>query len=250
MTNPRAASPWHRLKTRASLIVLLLVACGASPTSAPSDAALWAKLGEIDGRAAKVRSLAAQFEQQKFTALLRKPLVSSGRVRVRGAVMRWDTTKPQASVLYIDPHEARVYYPDQKALEVYPLDSRLGELAASPLPRLAALRSRFAFEQVPANQLSPSADPAKFIALRLTPTEDSLRRYVSQVRVLLDVEHACIVVAEVTDGDGDRTVLTFKDVQINPDVGDLELHVPAGTRVSHPLEGVDQQGPPAQGKSK
>jgi outer membrane lipoprotein-sorting protein len=164
--------------------------------------------------------------------------------------MRWDTTKPQASVLYIDPREARLYYPEQKALEIYPLDSRLGELAASPLPRLSALRERFSFEQVPVTELSSSADPTTFVALKLTPIEESLRKYVSQVRVLLDAPHAHIVVAEVTDGDGDRTVLTFRDVQTNPDVGDLELHVPPGTRVSHPLEGLDRQGPPPRGKSK
>ena len=214
------------------------------------NARLWAKLTEIDARAAKVRSLSADFEQQKFTALLRKPLISSGRVRVRGQVMRWDTIKPQASVLYIDAHEARVYYPDQKALEIYPLDSRLGELAASPLPRLAELRSRFAFEQVPVTELNASADAAHFVALKLTPTDESLRKYVSQVRVLLDTENAHIVVAEVIDGDGERTVLSFKNVQINPDVGDLELRVPAGTKVSHPLEGLGPQGPAAQGKSK
>lgn len=230
--------------------LLLLITCGAAPTTAPSDSRLWAKLDEIDSRAAKIQSLAADFEQKKFTALLRKPLVSSGRVRVRGSVMRWDTQKPEETVLYIDPREARVYYPRQKALEVYPLDSRLGELAASPLPRLAALRERFEFEQVPAADLDRSADARQFIALKLTPKEASLRQYVTQVRVLLDVKAAHIVVAEVTDGDGERTVLRFSRVQINPDLGDLELKVPPGTRVSHPLEGIDQQAPPGQGKSK
>lgn len=239
----------HGLKTRATVALILLLTCGASPTSGPSDGALWSKLAEIDSRAAKVKTLAASFEQQKFTALLRKPLVSSGRVRVSGSVMRWDTEKPEPVVMRIDRREACVYYPAQKTEEIYPLDARLGDLAASPLPRLQVLKERFGFEQVPPSELDKSADPSRFIALRLTPTDASLREYVKQVRVLLDVEHAYIVRAEVTDGDGDRTVLSFKDVQVNVDVGDLGLKVPPDTKVSHPLEGLEGQAP-RQGKSK
>ena len=258
MSSCRAAIPWHVFSIRAfalcgsqslAAVAILLLASGASPTSAPSDAALWSKLSQIDSRAAKIKTLAALFEQEKFTALLRKPLVSSGRVRVSGSVMRWDTEKPEPLVMRIDPREARVYYPAQNSLEIYPLDARLGDLAASPLPRLQVLKERFAFEQVPASDLEKSADPSRFIALKLTPTDASLREYVKQVRVLLDVDHAYIVRAEVTDGDGDRTVLLFKDVQVNADVGDLGLKVPPDTKVSHPLEGLEGQAP-RQGKSK
>jgi hypothetical protein len=62
--------------------------------------------------------------------------------------------------------------------------------------------------------------------------------------------------AEVTDGDGDRTVLSFRDVQINAAVGDLALAVPPGTAVTRPLEGLDGQAPqpphhsPPEGPSK
>lgn len=241
---------WHRFKTRTTLALLLLVTCGTSPASAPSDAALWEKLTKIDARAGKIKTLAARFEQQKFTALLRKPLVSSGRVRVSGSVMRWDTEKPEPLVMRIDPREAQIYYPSQKSLEVYPLDARLGDLAASPLPRLQVLRSRFAFEQVPTSDLDKSVDPARFVALKLTPTDVSLRQYVQQVRVLLDAEHAYIVAAEVTDGDGDRTVLSFRDVHVDTDVGDLALKVPPDTKVSHPLQGLEGRAPQSQGKSR
>ena len=232
--------------------MLACIAAGPAtkPSTAPADAALWTRLAEIDARAAKVKSLAANFEQQKFTALLRKPLVSTGRVRVHGAVMRWDTRQPEASVLFIDAHEARVYYPSQKTLEIYPLDKRLGELAASPLPRLDALRTRFSFEQIPVGELDKSVGPKQFIALRLTPTDESLRQNVQQVRVLLDISGAYVVKAEVTDGDGDRTVLSFPEVRLNADVGDLTLSVPPGTTVTHPLEGMDGQNPPPRNSSK
>jgi len=202
------------------------------------DEALWARLHEIDSRAGRIRSLSASFEQKKSTALLRKPLVSTGRIRIKATVMRWDTDKPEPSVLLIGEREARIYYPDQKLLEVYPLDQRLGELAASPLPRLDALAKKFSFEQIPTKDLDPKAEPSQFLALRLVPTDAALREHVKEVRVLLDVRGAYIVAAEMIDADGDRTVLTFAEVKPNADVGDLELHVPAGTKATRPLEGA------------
>jgi hypothetical protein len=48
----------------------------------------------------------------------------------------------------------------------------------------------------------------------------------------------------MTDADGDRTVLAFTNVQVNIDLGDLELKIPAGAKVTHPLDGL-----PAGGKS-
>jgi outer membrane lipoprotein-sorting protein len=211
---------------------------------------LWAKLAEIDQRAGQIKSLSANFDQQKFTALLRKPLESTGRIRIKGPVIRWDTTQPEPSVLFIDQGEARIFYPDQKTLEVYPLDKRLADLAASPLPRLDVLKERFNIEQIPVTDLDKTAAAEHFIALRLAPKDASLAEHVKQVRVLLDVRNACIMRAEVTDGDGDRTVLSFRDVRLNADVGDLALVVPPGTSVSHPLEGLSGQPPQSQGPSK
>jgi len=228
-----------------STVVATCVCAGPAtePATAPADAALWARLAEIDARAGGIQHLTATFLQDKFTALMKRPIRSTGSVRINGAVMRWDTRQPQESVLLIDQREAKVYYPAQKTLEIYRLDKRLSELAASPLPRLDVLRSRFSFRQISAGQLDRGADETRFLALQLDPVDPSLAQHVSQVRVLLDVRAGYIVTAEVTDRDGDRTVLRFSDVKLNGDVGDLGLTVPPGTAISHPLEGLDAQPP-------
>lgn len=219
-------------------------------TTKPADPALWARLTEIDARAGRIKSLSADFEQQKFTALLSKPLLSSGRVAVSGAQMRWDTRRPEPSVMAIDAREAKLYYPAQKVVEVYSLDERLGQLAASPLPRLEVLRPRFAFEEIPVTEMSPKGDAKQFVALQLTPVDEEIKRHVQYVRVLLDVAQGYIVRAEMSDADGERTVLSFSNVQLNADVGDLKLVVPPGTRVTHPLEGLQGSPKPQQGPSK
>jgi outer membrane lipoprotein-sorting protein len=223
------------------LLLLALINAAAEPASQPAtaDPALLSKLTQIDERAAKIQSLAADFVQQKFTALLTKPLASSGTIRIRGSTIRWDTNKPEPSVLLLDLREAKIFYPAQKTLEIYPLDRRMAELAASPLPRLAVLKKTFSFREMATADLDKDADPAKYVALSLSPTDASLRQHVQEVRVLLDVPGGYLLRAELTDGDGDRTLLAFSNVRLNAKVGDLSLNVPTGTRISRPLEGLD-----------
>ena len=81
--------------------------------------------------------------------------------------------------------------------------------------------------------------PGDHLAFRLRPKEDSLRDYVERVDVLVDVQTACVVQAEMTDADGDRTVLLFRDVKTNTGLNetDVELVVPDGTRTTRMLGG-------------
>src|SRR5437868_12890448 len=111
--------------------------------------------------------------------MLKKPLVSSGRVRMKGSVVRWDTAAPEPAVLHSDGREIRMFYPRQRVVEVYPIDKRITDLAASPLPRLAALREHFRIEPAgPAVELFRGAgDQSKTdrVSLRLTPMDPFLK---------------------------------------------------------------------------
>lgn len=206
------------------------------------DPILWERLKEIDRRAGRIKDLSATFEQQKFTALLKKPLVSSGRVRVAGSTMRWDTAKPDPTIMVIDEREMRLYYPRQKTVEVYPINQKMARLAASPLPRLDVLRKHFKVEEIPAREMNQLAEGPKFLALLLTPIDSALREHIDQVRVLLDADSAYILRAEMIDPDGDRTVISFADIQLNLDIkpDDLKLMVPEGAAITRPLEGLGE----------
>ena len=111
------------------LILLVSLSLVGHALAAAEDPALSRQLEEIDARGAKIKDFSSDFRQEKFTALLKKPLVSSGLVRVSGQVIRWDTKQPENQVLYSDGHEVRMYYPAQKLLEIYTIDQRLGESA-------------------------------------------------------------------------------------------------------------------------
>jgi len=225
-------------------LVLLAAPAALGQTTGPAADDFNARLTAVDQRAAQIHDLTADFSQSKFTPMLRKPLVSAGRVRVCGAIMRWDTDRPAPTVMLITPQEMRLYYSQQAELEIYPIQGRLAELAASPLPRLAVLRRHFTFAELPASALGAPADARDYLALLLTPISAELRRHVQEIRVLLDFQGGYIVKAQMTDADGDRTVIGFTGIRINTGVENLDLVVPKETRVSHPLEGLSAPAPP------
>lgn len=223
--------------------VCLAAGPGTQPATAPVDPALWKRMVEIDARGSKIVDLTADFRQEKFTPLLKKPLTSSGVIRASTSVMMWETKLPEPTRMRIDEKEMRLFYPRQNVMEIYPIVGQLGALAASPLPRLDQLKKYFSFQEAGPAELFTSDAAANRLALRLSPLADEVRQYVDHVIVLLDTERGLILGSEVVDADGDRTVIRFSSIQINRGLqaSAFELNIPADARITRPLENF---GPP------
>ncbi|HEY8666113.1 MAG TPA: outer membrane lipoprotein carrier protein LolA [Tepidisphaeraceae bacterium] len=231
---------------------LLCVLCvsavnpSSSPTSQPADPTFQRQLETLDNKVAKIQDLSATFTQQKFTTLLKKPLTSAGAILVKGSRMRWDTAKPRHTIMSIDDKEVKILYVDRKVMEIYALGQRLGDLAASPIPRLQIMRKHFTMEPLDAAALEKDPAPSH-LAIKLTPTDAALAEHLESVRVLIDSDTGCIVKVEMNDPDGDRTLITFSHLKINsqlPDA-DLDLVAPPGTTISRPLEGLEGGSAPS-----
>jgi outer membrane lipoprotein-sorting protein len=173
--------------------------------------------------------------------------VSTGTIRVKGSAMVWDTAAPEPTQMRIDGKEIRIYYPRQNTLEIYPIDQRLGSLAASPLPKLDVLKRYFTFEQVPVTDLGPDVKGDDLLAVRLTPVDPALAEHLDHVVVLLDAARGLILRAEMVDADGDRTRIVFSDVRPNAGLRDedVELNVPESAKISRPMEGLGSEPPPS-----
>jgi outer membrane lipoprotein-sorting protein len=219
---------------------LALAGCTfALAQAAPArDATLESQLHQVDAAAQRVKDLTAHFEQDKFTALLTRPLVSTGMVRGAGSVIRWDTEQPEPCSLIADQKTVRLYYPKQKLEEIYPIDQQIANLLSSPVPRLASIERYFTIERAGANDLPKNMPIKENLALRLTPGDEGLARHVRQVLVLLDIKTGLTLMVQTIDSDGDRTQITFSDARVNSGIeaGSLELNVPADTTISHPLD--------------
>jgi outer membrane lipoprotein-sorting protein len=208
-----------------------------------TDPALWAKLTEVNHKSLKNSDLVADFEQQKFTPLLKKPMTSTGTVKARGSVMLWDTVKPAPTKMRVDEKGVGIYYPKQKTLEVFPIDAQLGALAASPLPDLKVLKQYFTFEAMAVKDLDPDRSDADSMAIHLKPANEAIGQHVSYVNVLLDTATGFLRRIEMVDRDNEKTVIKFSNLRGSSGLkeSEMELNVPEGTKVVKPLENL---GPP------
>src|SRR5438270_886466 len=113
----------------------------ASPTTLPVapppglDAALWERMKSVDAKSGAIADLTANFEQQKFTPLMKKPLISKGTLVAKGAGMLWDTRSPEPTVMRVDEKEVTLFYPKQKTAEVYRMGGKFEMITSFPVPR-------------------------------------------------------------------------------------------------------------------
>ena len=192
-------------------------------------------LARIDAQSSGIKSLKANFRQVKHSSILRKPLVSSGVVRMLEDRVRWDTEAPKASVLVMSKEGIRIYYPDLGVVEVYRLSDQLRQLAGSPVFRLSELNRHFTIGSD--LQISESG----VLSLDLVPRDESLQKHLKSIRLDVQVETGIVRQVELRNADDERTEISFAGIQLNPglDTGDLTLRVPENVRTVYPL-GQDQ----------
>ncbi|MEX2218596.1 MAG: hypothetical protein WD749_07520 [Phycisphaerales bacterium] len=223
------------------LVLVALAALQGPPAPAPPAApppTFEERLRQLDEKLGAVKDIRANFEQRKRTAMLKRPLVSRGEVRSRGASALWETTEPQPTSMLLTDTEIRVHYPADRLVEVYPLDDRLRDAAIGPVPRLAKLKERFAVAELDPATLGAEKGSPHFVALTLTPESGDLKRHIASVRVLIDERIPGATRIVVTDPDGDETDMVFTAVKLNSGVTEAEvaLRLPEGTRVVRPLK--------------
>ncbi|MEM9882070.1 MAG: outer membrane lipoprotein carrier protein LolA [Planctomycetota bacterium] len=213
----------------------LLLAVGLSfvaGLAAADEAARWDAVAARLAERPEATSLRARFVQEKFTPLLAEPIRSTGVVRSADGLSRWDTETPHASVMLMGDGELRLYYPEAQTLEVYALDDGVMALSAAASPDVATLRERFEL-----TQLQPG--DGDVLRLILLPRGGSLAEAVEEVVVELAAGGGLRSMT-ITDADGETTATVFDNVELNPGIerAELELELPAGTRVVRPLAGV------------
>ena len=195
------------------------------------------RLERVDMNLGTVRDLRAEFEQRQQSSLLKRPLVSKGRLWSKDDIVLWETNEPRKIKMLVTKEEVQIFYPDDKLVEVYGLDNRFREAAGGPLPRLAQLKERFELSQMEPKDFGEPPASKDLIALRLTPKSAELKKYISSVRVLIDERIPCANRIIISDPDGDQTEIQFLNVRINTGVKEAEvsLHLPDGVKVSRPI---------------
>ena len=211
-----------------SFVFSVLILCSSGRQD---DTDLTKALSDIDSKSSTINTLHASFRQVKHSDILRRPLVSSGSVRMSRDRVRWDTRAPGASVLVASKNDVRIYYPDLSVLEVYTLGDQLSQLAGSPVFRLARIQRFFKIE----SDLRASA--RGLMQLELTPRTDDLKKHLKSIRLGVHEETGIVREVVMFNADDEKTEMFFDDVRTNAPIaaGELEIVVPEGVRVVHPL---------------
>lgn len=211
-----------------------LAACSMAlliaPVLADIDPELRGRLQELEAKTAQVTDMTADFEEQTFSTLLRRPITSHGTVRVRGERTRWDTIEPRPTTMLTSPDEVQIYYPSMGTLEIYPVLEYLRPVVVSPMPRLTTIQRSFRVER--------GAEAASgTLNIVLKPFQKQLAEFVAEVRVEIDESTGFARRVEMQGADGDRTVLVFSNLRFNTGLSDTEVNFvpPANTKIVRPL---------------
>ena len=159
---------------------LVVLACITWPVSGRAGDGAAADLAAILGRRSP-KALDARFRQTKRIALLRDPLVSSGRVRFEPPDgMRWEVVSPEP--LVVDTRDGVVRAGPPGALEEVP-EGLVGALPGGFSGVFGATTADIAaaFDVARAADRKPGA-------FRLTPNEPAMARLLERIDLELDPE--------------------------------------------------------------
>ncbi|HHQ47556.1 MAG TPA: outer membrane lipoprotein carrier protein LolA [Acidobacteria bacterium] len=204
------------------LSVMLLAVAVAVAASRPTMAAQPAPGGDgvheliarISAAQRAVHSLKARFRQEKRSAMLLEPAVSTGSfVYLAPDRIRWQYDTPDPMVVVFDGRVLTTWDPSLHHLDrvhVSARQKRLMEALAGTRP-LEGLVSHFRIVLVK----TPADQPW---VLRLEPTERRLKKKIRRIELHVDRKLDLPVAVVSVEADGDSTSYSFSHIEVNPPV--------------------------------
>lgn len=186
---------------------------------------------------AGLKSWSAEFTQTRSLKALKEPLKAPGRLWFAAPDrFRWELGVPAQTIAVRTADELMVVYPRLKRAERYSLRGDTGEAWRGALALLdagfatnrAALEARF---QV-ASQ-TPVADGMQIV---LKPLGSSARRFMTEVRLVIDREGIEMLANEMRFADGSALRNDFTNTVRNPALPDTLFHyqIPGDFKVVEP----------------
>src|SRR5581483_884455 len=208
--------------------IFILVSLAGIASSAPvSDSDLKNLLASIR----RNRTTQANFQEQRVIHLMKKPILSSGKVWFQAPnKFRREVTGNSPSLTVSDGRQLWIYYPNFKSAERYPLGK------GSPLDStVAAINSSLNLEDVEENFQITAEKLDHGYELRLIPRAASMKRVFQKLDLRINDEFR----VERTDmllPNGDRIVTTYSNQLRDPiPASTFEFTPPPGTEISTPL---------------
>jgi outer membrane lipoprotein carrier protein len=180
------------------------------------------------------RNTQADFQEQRVIRLMKKPIVSSGKVWFQPPnKFRREVKGSSPSLTVSDGRQLWIYYPNFKSAERYPLGK------GSPLDStVAAINSSLNLENVENSfqiTATKSDPPQAGYELTLLPRAPSMKRVFQKLDLRIN-DQLRVERTDMLLPNGDRIVTTYSNQargQVSASM--FEFTPPAGTEVSTPL---------------
>lgn len=177
------------------------------------------------------RSTEADFQEQRVIRLMKKPILSSGKVWFQPPnKFRREVKGNSPSVTVSDGRQLWIYYPNFKSAERYPLGK------GSPLDStVAAINSALNLENVENMFQINAAKTDKGYELALTPRTPSMRRAFQKLDLRVN-DNLRVERTDMLLPNGDRIVTTYSNQMRAPiPAYTFEFKPPPDTEVTTPL---------------
>src|ERR1043166_4059028 len=177
------------------------------------------------------RSTQADFQEERVIRLMKRPVVSSGRISFQPPnKFRREVKGNSPSVTVSDGRQLWIYYPNFKSAERYPLGK------GSPLDStVAAINSALNLENIENTFQINAAKAEKGYELTLTPRTGSMKRAFQRLDLRID-DNLRVERTDMLLPNGDRIVTTYSNQTRAPVPGStFEFKPPPGTQVTTPL---------------
>src|SRR5216117_1968132 len=207
-----------------SVLVPLTSILGAAPLS---DVDLKNLLAGIRAN----RSTQADFQEERVIRLMKKPILSSGRISFQPPnKFRREVKGNSPSVTVSDGRQLWIYYPNFKSGERYPLGK------GSPLDAtVAAINSALNLENIENLFQINAAKADKGYELALTPRTPSMRRAFQKLDLRVN-DNLRVERTDMLLTNGDRIVTTYSNQTRAPVPASIfEFKPPPGTEITTPL---------------
>jgi outer membrane lipoprotein carrier protein len=173
----------------------------------------------------------ADFQEQRMIRLMKKPILSAGKVWFQPPnKFRREVTGSSPSLTVSDGRQLWIYYPNFKSAERYPLGK------GSPFDStVAAINSSLNLEDVENTFQITAAKTGNGYDLTLLPRAASMKRVFQKLDLRIN-EQLRVDRTDMLLPNGDRIVTTYSNQTRGAVPGSMfEFTPPAGTEVSTPL---------------
>lgn len=223
---------------RAALTLALL----AAPIG-PAAAELDAVLAEFDRVQSTITSLAAEFRETTTSELLLEPIVSEGEIFLdKPDSLRWEYASPEAMQFVISSDEYTGYFPERNKAErrnIKRWSERIFRVVG--IGQTSEELSRYYDIRLGSDEeLAEGGDVDGQVLLVLEPRRKRIRKRVDDLRFWVDATRWLPMRIEYRSAAGDKRVIEFAEVRLNPDLSaaTFRVELPQGVEMTDSFSGL------------